>query len=48
MESIGRWTGTPAMMTVEEVVDSIVYALGTPDHLRLDKIVLREKADIPI
>ena len=48
LESIGRWTGTPAMMTVEEVVDSIVYALGTPDHLRLDKIVLREKADIPI
>lgn len=47
IDSIARWTGMPAMMTVDEVVDSVVYALGTPAHLRLDKIVLREKADIP-
>ncbi|MFP6662890.1 MAG: SDR family NAD(P)-dependent oxidoreductase [Deltaproteobacteria bacterium] len=47
IDSIVRWTGMPAMMSVADVVDGIVYALTTPSHLRLDRIVLREKADIP-
>ncbi len=47
IDSIARWTGMPAMMSVADVVDGIVYALATPPHLRLDRIVLREKADIP-
>jgi hypothetical protein len=44
---IMRWTGAPAMMRVDDVVDAAVYALSTPEHVRLDKIVLREIAEMP-
>jgi NADP-dependent 3-hydroxy acid dehydrogenase YdfG len=42
-----RWTGAPAMMHVDDVVDAALYALSTPQHVRLDKIVLREIAEMP-
>jgi NADP-dependent 3-hydroxy acid dehydrogenase YdfG len=47
LDSIARWTGMPEMMSIADVVDGILYSLATPSHLRLDRIVLREKADIP-
>lgn len=47
VEAISRWTGAPEMMRVEDVVEAIVYAVGSSPRIRLDKIVLREKADIP-
>jgi hypothetical protein len=34
-------------MRVEDVVEAVVYALSSSSRVRLDKIVLREKADIP-
>jgi NADP-dependent 3-hydroxy acid dehydrogenase YdfG len=45
--SIMRWTGAPAMMGVDDVVEAALYALSTPDHVRLDRIVLREIAEMP-
>lgn len=47
IRSIMRWTGAPAMMDVGDVVDAAVYALSTPPSVRLDRIVLREPAEIP-
>jgi NADP-dependent 3-hydroxy acid dehydrogenase YdfG len=47
IRSIMRWTGAPSMMQVGDVVDAAVYALSTPSHVRLDRIVLRETAEIP-
>ena len=47
VEEISRWTGTPEMMRVEDVVEAVVYALSSSSRVRLDKIVLREKANIP-
>ena len=47
VEEISRWTGAPEMMRVEDVVEAVVYALGSSPRVRLDKIVLREKANIP-
>jgi len=44
---IMRWTGAPAMMAVDDVVDAAVYALSTPATVRLDRIVLREIAEMP-
>lgn len=47
IKSIMRWTGAPSMMEVADVVEAAVYALSTPPHVRLDRIVLRETAEIP-
>jgi len=47
IRSIMRWTGAPAMMTVDDVVEAALYALSTPEHVRLDRIVLREVAEVP-
>jgi len=47
VEEISRWTGTPEMMRVDDVVEAVVYALSSSPRVRLDKIVLREKANIP-
>jgi len=47
LRNIMRWTGAPAMMQVDDVVEAALYALSTPDHLRLDRIVLREVAEMP-
>jgi 3-hydroxy acid dehydrogenase/malonic semialdehyde reductase len=44
---IMRWTGAPEMMAVDVVVDAIVWALQSPPTVRLDRIVLREHAEIP-
>lgn len=44
---IMRWTGAPEMMRVEDVVEAIVWALASPPNVRLDRIVLRELAEIP-
>jgi NADP-dependent 3-hydroxy acid dehydrogenase YdfG len=47
IKQIMRWTGAPEMMGVEDVVDAIVWALASPPNVRLDRIVLRELAEIP-
>jgi short-subunit dehydrogenase len=47
IRSILRWTGAPEMMAVDDVVEAAVYALSTPPHVRLDRIVLREIAEMP-
>lgn len=47
LRSIMRWTGAPAMMQVDDVVEATLYALSTPEHVRLDRIVLREVAEMP-
>ncbi len=47
IRSIMRWTGAPAMMNVDDVVEAALYALATPPHVRLDRIVLREVAEMP-
>jgi NADP-dependent 3-hydroxy acid dehydrogenase YdfG len=47
IRSIMRWTGAPAMMQVDDVVEAALYALSTPEHVRLDRIVLREVAEMP-
>ncbi|MEW6268332.1 MAG: SDR family oxidoreductase [Thermodesulfobacteriota bacterium] len=47
MRSILRWTGAPAMMQVDDVVEAVLYALSTPEHVRLDRLVLREIAEMP-
>jgi NAD(P)-dependent dehydrogenase (short-subunit alcohol dehydrogenase family) len=44
---IMRWTGAPAMLEVDDVVEAAVYALSTPSRVRLDRIVLRELAEMP-
>jgi NADP-dependent 3-hydroxy acid dehydrogenase YdfG len=44
---IMRWTGAPEMMDVDTVVDAIEWALASSDKVRLDRIVLRERAEIP-
>jgi NADP-dependent 3-hydroxy acid dehydrogenase YdfG len=47
IRSIMRWTGAPEMMKVDDVVEAALYALSTPPTVRLDRIVLREIAEIP-
>jgi len=47
IRSVMRWTGAPAMMQVDDVVEATLYALSTPEHVRLDRIVLREVAEVP-
>ena len=47
IRSIMRWTGAPAMMNVDDVVAAAMYALSTPPTVRLDRIVIREVAEIP-
>lgn len=47
IEPVLRWTGAPEMMTVDDVAGAVEWALSTPPHLRLDRIVLRERAGIP-
>jgi NAD(P)-dependent dehydrogenase (short-subunit alcohol dehydrogenase family) len=42
-----RWTGAPAMMAVDDVVDAALFALSTSPSVRLDRIVLREIAEMP-
>jgi NADP-dependent 3-hydroxy acid dehydrogenase YdfG len=44
---IMRWTGAPNMMSVDDVVEAVVWALSTPPSVRLDRIVLRELAEMP-
>ena len=44
---IMRWTGAPEMMAIDDVVDAALWALSTPARVRLDRIVLRELAEIP-
>jgi len=44
---VQRWTGAPAMLEVDEVVDAVIYAMSTPERARIDHIVLRELAEIP-
>ncbi len=46
-QQIMRWTGAPQMMPIDDVVDAVLYALSTPAHVRLDRIVMRELAGIP-
>ena len=47
MQSLLRWTGIPSLMTPDDVVEAALWALSTPEHVRLDRIVLRELAEIP-
>lgn len=47
IEPILRWTGAPEMMKVDDVAAAVEWALASPAHLRLDRIVLRERAGIP-
>lgn len=47
-ESLARWTGVPTVMNLDEVVQAALWALSTPTTVRLDKIVLREPANIPL
>jgi NADP-dependent 3-hydroxy acid dehydrogenase YdfG len=47
MNSVLRWTGIPAMLEPGDVVDAAVWALSTPPRVRLDRIVIRELAEIP-
>jgi len=47
IRQIMRWTGAPEMMAIDDVVEAAVYALSTPPHVRLDRIVLREIAEMP-
>jgi NADP-dependent 3-hydroxy acid dehydrogenase YdfG len=47
IRSMMRWTGAPALMNVDDVVDAAIYALSTAPHVRLDRIVIREVAEIP-
>lgn len=35
------------MMNVDDVVAAAMYALSTPPTVRLDRIVIREVAEIP-
>ncbi|MEI8358991.1 MAG: SDR family oxidoreductase [Deltaproteobacteria bacterium] len=42
-----RWTGAPEMMRTQDVADTVAWALSTPPSVRLDRIVLRERAEIP-
>jgi NADP-dependent 3-hydroxy acid dehydrogenase YdfG len=42
-----RWTGLPSMLTTDDVVDAALYALSTPSHVRIDRLVVRELAEIP-
>lgn len=47
LRQIMRWTGLPEMMTVDDVVEAAVFALSTSPKVRLDRIVLREIAEMP-
>jgi len=47
VQSLLRWTGIPSLLEPEDVVDAVVWALSTPTRARIDRIVLRELADIP-
>lgn len=47
MNSVLRWTGLPSMLELGDVVDAATWALSTPPHVRLDRIVIRELAEIP-
>jgi NADP-dependent 3-hydroxy acid dehydrogenase YdfG len=47
MNSVLRWTGIPSMLEPGDVVDAAVWALSTPPRVRLDRIVIRELAEIP-
>jgi short-subunit dehydrogenase len=47
LQQIMRWTGLPEMMTVDDVVEAAVFALSTSPKVRLDRIVLREIAEMP-
>ena len=47
IRQIQRWTGAPAMMAVDDVVEAALYALSTSSRVRLDRIVLREIAEMP-
>lgn len=47
MQSLLRWTGIPSLLQPEDVVEAALWALATPGHVRLDRIVLRELAEIP-
>ncbi len=42
-----RWTGLPAMLDIDDVVEAAIFALASPPDVRLDLIVLREHAEIP-
>jgi NADP-dependent 3-hydroxy acid dehydrogenase YdfG len=42
-----RWTGAPEMMQIDDVADAVLFALSTSERTRLDRIVLRELAEIP-
>ena len=48
VESLMKWTGLPETMAIDDVVDAVVWALSTPDHVRLDKITIRERGSIPV
>jgi NADP-dependent 3-hydroxy acid dehydrogenase YdfG len=47
IRQIMRWTGAPEMMAIDDVVEAAVYALSTSPRVRLDRIVLREIAEMP-
>ena len=42
-----RWTGAPEMMKPADVAEAVAWALSTPSSVRLDRIVMRERAEIP-
>ncbi len=42
-----RWTGLPEMLAVEDVVEAALFILASPPHVRLDLLVVRERAEIP-
>jgi len=44
---IMRWTGAPEMMKPADVAEAVAWALSTPASVRLDRIVMRERAEIP-
>jgi NADP-dependent 3-hydroxy acid dehydrogenase YdfG len=47
MQSLLRWTGIPSLLAPADVVDAALWALSTPPHVRLDRIVIRELAEMP-
>lgn len=47
MQSLLRWTGIPSLLVPEDVVDAVVWALSTPPRVRIDRIVIRELAEMP-
>jgi NADP-dependent 3-hydroxy acid dehydrogenase YdfG len=47
VQSLLRWTGIPSLLNPEDVIEAAVWALATPPHVRIDRIVIRELAEIP-